>query len=110
MKHYKPTTPSRRQMTTVDYTGISKERRHKSLTMKLQDHAGRNNQGRITMRHQGGGNKKVYRIVDFWQTKLDVPGRVETLEYDPYRTAFIALVVYADGEKRTPLNGPAGGG
>lgn len=99
MKHYKPTTPSRRQMTTVDYTGISKNGPLKSLTMKLQDHAGRNNQGRITMRHQGGGNKKVYRVIDFKQAKLDIPGKVETLEYDPYRTAFIALVVYKDGER-----------
>lgn len=99
MKHYKPTTPSRRQMTTVDYTDVSKKRRHKALTMKLRDNAGRNNQGRITMRHQGGGNKKIYRIVDFRQAKLDVPGRVETIEYDPYRTAFIALVVYKDGAR-----------
>ncbi len=99
MKHYKPTTPSRRQMTTVDYTGISKEGPLKALTMKLQDNAGRNNQGRITMRHQGGGNKKIYRIVDFRQAKLDVPGRVEALEYDPYRTAFIARVVYQDGAR-----------
>lgn len=86
-------------MTTVDYTGISKGRRHKALTMKLQDNAGRNNQGRITMRHQGGGNKKVYRMVDFKQIKMDIPGRVETIEYDPYRTAFIALVVYKDGAR-----------
>ena len=99
MKHYKPTTPSRRQMTTVDYTGISQEGPLKSLTMKLRDNAGRNNQGRITMRHQGGGNKKVYRIVDFRQAKLDVPGKVEALEYDPYRTAFIARVVYQDGAR-----------
>lgn len=99
MKHYKPTTPSRRQMTTVDYTGIRSKGRHKALTMKLQDNAGRNNQGRITMRHQGGGNKKVYRVVDFRQAKLNVPARVESLEYDPYRTGFIALIVYRDGER-----------
>lgn len=87
-------------MTTVEYAEISKVKPLKSLTMKIADKAGRNNQGRITMRHQGGGNKKVYRIIDFKQNKLNVPGRVETIEYDPYRTAFIALVVYKDGERR----------
>lgn len=99
MKHYKPTTPSRRQMTTVDYSGISKVRPHKALTMNVSAKGGRNAFGRITMRHQGGGNKKTYRMVDFRQAKMDVPGRVETIEYDPYRTAFIALVVFKDGER-----------
>ncbi|MDE2001535.1 MAG: 50S ribosomal protein L2 [Patescibacteria group bacterium] len=99
MKHYKPTTPSRRQMTTVDYTGISNERPLKSLTAKVSGRGGRNHHGRITMRHQGGGNKKIYRVVDFRQMKLDVPGRVEALEYDPFRTAFIARVVFLDGER-----------
>lgn len=86
-------------MTTVDYTGISKEGPLKSLTMNVHARAGRNSFGRITMRHQGSGNKKTYRIVDFRQAKMDVPGRVEALEYDPYRTAFIARVVFNDGER-----------
>jgi len=103
MKTYKPTTPSRRQMTTVDYGALTVSKPFKPLTVKISDRAGRNNQGRITMRHQGGGNKKLYRLVDFRQDKMNVPGRVETLEYDPYRTAFIALVLYKDGERRYVL-------
>lgn len=87
-------------MTNVDYSPLSKVGPFKSLVHRLQDSAGRNNQGRITQRHQGGGNVKLYRMVDFRQDKLNVPGRVETLEYDPCRTAFIALVVYRDGERR----------
>jgi large subunit ribosomal protein L2 len=87
-------------MSTVDYGVLSTDKPFKSLTMKISEKAGRNNQGRITMRHQGGGNKKVYRIIDFKQDKLNIPARIETLEYDPYRTAFIALVVYKDGERR----------
>src|SRR3989344_6640974 len=100
MKSYRPTTPSRRQMTTVSYDVLTKTRPHKPLLIKVSDKAGRNHHGRITMRHQGGGNKKLYRLVDFKQMKVDVPGRVETIEYDPYRTAFIALVVYKDGDRR----------
>jgi large subunit ribosomal protein L2 len=100
MKSFRPTTPSRRQMTVVDYSILSKIGPFKSLTKKLQDRAGRNSQGRITMRHQGGGNKRTYRIVNFNQNKIDVPGKVETIEYDPYRTAFIALVLYTDGERQ----------
>jgi large subunit ribosomal protein L2 len=100
MKSFRPTTPSRRQMTVVDYSILSKTAPFKSLTKKLQDRAGRNSQGRITMRHQGGGNKRTYRIVNFNQNKMDIPGKVETIEYDPYRTAFIALVLYADGERQ----------
>lgn len=87
-------------MTNVSYKGLTKVKPEKSLTKKLKSHSGRNSAGRITVRHQGGGNKKVYRIVDFKQVKLDIPARVETLEYDPYRTAFIAKVVYKDGERR----------
>jgi len=90
-------------MTVVDYSGLSKTKPHKALTTKLKESAGRNNQGRITMRHQGGGNKRVYRVIDFKQNKIDIPARVETIEYDPYRTAFIALVVYKDGERRYHL-------
>lgn len=101
MKIYKPTTPSRRHMTVVDYKSVlTRNEPFKALTKKLQDSAGRNNQGRITMRHQGGGNKKLYRLVDFRQDKLNIPGRVESIEYDPYRTSFISLVVYKDGERR----------
>ena len=100
MKHYHPTTPSRRQMTTVDYGGLTKTAPLKRLLIKLPQSSGRNNQGRITMRHQGGGNKKLYRMIDFRQNKLDISGRVMSLEYDPYRTAFIAVVLYEDGERR----------
>lgn len=100
MKQYKPTSPGRRQMTVVDYRPLSKVRPFKSLTMRIKDAAGRNNQGTLTMRHQGAGNKNIYRLVDFMQNKINIPARVETLEYDPYRTAFIALVVFKDGERR----------
>lgn len=99
MKKYSPTTPSRRQMTTIDYGVLSKTRRLKKLTVKLPKHSGRNNQGRITMRHQGGGAKKLYRLVDFRQNKLEIPAKIEAIEYDPYRTAFIARVIYRDGER-----------
>lgn len=100
MKSYSPTTPSRRHITNVEYGGLSKGKRHKSLTKRLKTHAGRNSQGRITVRHQGGGNKKIYRVVDFKQNKIGVQGRIETIEYDPYRTAFIAMIVFADGDRK----------
>lgn len=100
MKSFKPTSPSRRQMTTVDYSVVTATEPYKPLTAKISDKAGRNHHGRITTRHQGSGNRKLYRLVDFKQDKLNIPGRVETIEYDPYRTAFIALVVYKDGERR----------
>ncbi len=87
-------------MTSIDYSQLSKVAPLKSLLKKVSQSAGRNHHGRITMRHQGGGNKKRYRMVDFFQNKLNIPGRVETIEYDPYRTCFIALVVYRDGERR----------
>jgi large subunit ribosomal protein L2 len=87
-------------MTSVDYTELTTGKPHKPLTKKLQSHAGRNNRGVITARHQGAGNKKLYRIIDFKRDKLDIPAKVETIEYDPYRSAFIALVVYKDGERR----------
>lgn len=103
MKKLKPTTPSQRQMTTVDYSVLSATAPHKPLLKRLKTHSGRNSQGRITMRHQGGGNKKLYRMVDMKQNKMDVPGRVDSLEYDPYRSAFIALVTYKDGDKRYVL-------
>ncbi len=100
MKTYKPTTPSRRHMTVIDYGILTESKPFKPLTRKLKQSAGRNSQGRITMRHQGGGNKDIYRMVDFQQRKMDMLGRVETIEYDPYRTGFIALVIYRDGERR----------
>jgi large subunit ribosomal protein L2 len=103
MKHYKPYTPSRRQMTTVDYSVLTDIPRLKSKTKRLKTHAGRNHHGRITTRHQGGGLKKIYRMVDFKQSKMNVPGKVEALEYDPYRSAFIMRVVYKDGDRRYHL-------
>lgn len=86
-------------MTTSDYSGLTGVRPWKPLLTQLKSHAGRNSQGRITVRHQGGGNKKRYRMVDFRQDRMNVKAVVETLEYDPYRTAFIALVKYSDGMK-----------
>ena len=100
MKQYQPTTPSRRQMTTVDYSMLTAREPYKPLTIKLKTRSGRNNRGVITVRHQEGGNKKLYRVVDFKQDKFNVPGKIETIEYDPYRNAFIALVLYKDGERR----------
>ncbi len=100
MKQYKPTTPSRRSMTVVDYGILTVVAPMKKFLKRLPKHSGRNNQGRITMRHQGGGNKRLYRLVDFKQDKINIPGTIEALEYDPYRTAFIARAVYKDGERR----------
>ncbi|MCL5733494.1 MAG: 50S ribosomal protein L2 [Patescibacteria group bacterium] len=99
MKIYKPTTKSRRHMTGIDYSVLSRVEPKKSLLRRLPNHAGRNSQGRISVRHQGGGHKKLYREVDFKQFNLKSPLKVETLEYDPYRTAFIALVSQLDGNK-----------
>ncbi len=100
MKQHNPTTPSRRHMTVVDYGSLSGSKPKKSLLIRLPSRAGRNSAGRITMRHQGGGNKKLYRLVDFKQLELGKEATIKTLEYDPYRTAFIALVRYNDGEER----------
>ncbi len=100
MKSFKPTTPSRRQMTVVDYSVLTPVNGPlRSLTKKLKISSGRNSRGIITVRHQGGGNKKMYREVDFRQAKLNVPAKVEAIEYDPYRTAFIARIVYQDGQR-----------
>lgn len=107
IKIKKPTTPGQRQMTVIDYSVLSKVEPEKSLVVKIKKHAGRNNQGRITVRHQGGGHKKLYRLIDFKQDKFNQEGIVETLEYDPYRTAFIAKIKYQDGERRYIL-APAG--
>lgn len=100
LKNYKPTTPGRRQLVTVDRSELWKGKPEASLTEGLRKKGGRNNLGRITVRFRGGGHKRRYRLVDFKRDKFDVPATVERLEYDPNRTAFIALVRYEDGEKR----------
>ena len=99
LKHYNPTTPSQRQLVTVDRSELWKGKPVKTLTRGLTKSGGRNNKGRITMWHRGGGHKRTYRIVDFKRRKLDVEGTVQRLEYDPNRTAFIALIEYDDGEQ-----------
>jgi len=104
MKVYKPTTPGRRGMTSVTYKGkLTTSKPHKSLTKGVRRSVGRNNQGRITMRHRGGGHKRLYRDIDFVYNKHDIPAKVETVEYDPNRSGFIALVCYKDGERRYVL-------
>jgi large subunit ribosomal protein L2 len=100
MKKYKPTTPSRRGMTSKDYSLPTKKKPEKKLTKPLKKKAGRGNLGRITVRHKGGGRKRLYRMVDFNQKRIDVKAKVVALEYDPNRTAFISLIEYPDGEKR----------
>ena len=101
IKTYRPTTPSRRHMTVSGFDGVDKRATpEKSLVEVLKNNAGRNAHGRITVRHQGGGNKKKYRIIDFKRNKLEMPGTVLRLEYDPNRSAHIALVEYEDGERR----------
>jgi large subunit ribosomal protein L2 len=99
VKKFNPTTPSRRQMTISTFEEITATEPEKSLLAPLFKHAGRNNQGKITVRHHGGGHKRKYRIIDFKRTKDGIPGRVATIEYDPNRTSYIALIHYADGEK-----------
>jgi large subunit ribosomal protein L2 len=98
LKTFKPTTPSQRQLVIVDRTGLWKGKPEKSLTEGLRSQGGRNNLGRITVRFRGGGHKRRYRIIDFKRNKFDVSATVERLEYDPNRTAFIALIRYEDGE------------
>ena len=100
IKTYKPTTPSRRQMTCTDYSELSKVAPEKSLLEPLKKKSGRNSYGRITVRHRGGGSRRKYRIIDFKRDKDNMNATVMTLEYDPNRSAFIALVQYEDGEKR----------
>ena len=97
---YKPTSSARRFMSVLTYEEITKKTPEKSLTEYLKKNAGRNKQGKITVRHQGGGNKVKYRIIDFKRDKRDIPAKVAAIEYDPNRSAFIALLNYADGEKR----------
>ena len=100
IKKYKPTSNGRRNMTSSDFAEITTNKPEKSLLAPKTRKAGRNNQGKITVRHHGGGHKKQYRIIDFKRNKDDIPGRVATIEYDPNRSANIALINYADGEKR----------
>ncbi len=100
LKTFKPTSPGRRQLVLVDRSELWKGKPEKSLTEGLRSQGGRNNLGRITVRFRGGGHKRRYRVIDFKRDKRDVAGTVERLEYDPNRTAFIALVRYEDGEKR----------
>ena len=100
IKIYKPTSAGRRGMTGVDFSVLTKSEPEKKLTKGKINTSARNNRGRLTTRHQGGGHKKLYRFIDFKQDKYNISGRIASIEYDPNRTAFIALVVYKDGEKR----------
>ena len=100
IKRFKPYTPSRRQMTVSDFSEITKSTPEKSLVVHIKKTAGRNNQGKITVRHIGGGSKKKYRIIDFKRNKDGIAAKVVSIEYDPNRTANIALLSYVDGEKR----------
>lgn len=100
IKKFKPTSPARRFMTGQDYSELSRGSPEKSLTQSLRKSGGRNNDGRITRRHQGGGHKRRFRVIDFRREKDGVPAKVATIEYDPNRTSFIALLHYADGDKR----------
>ena len=103
-RSFKPYTPSRRHMTMSDFADLTVSSPHKSLTVGLRKSGGRNNTGTVMVRHIGGGHKRRYRAVDFKREKLGVPGKVLTVEYDPNRSARIALVAYADGEKRYILH------
>ncbi|MCD7708383.1 MAG: 50S ribosomal protein L2 [Clostridiales bacterium] len=107
IKSYNPYTPSRRHMTVSDHSEITKNTPERSLTVSLNKNAGRNNQGKITVRHRGGGNKRKYRLVDFKRNKDDMPAKVIGIEYDPNRSANIALICYEDGQKSYIL-APAG--
>lgn len=100
IKKYKPTTPGRRGMSSLTFEEITTNKPEKSLVVSLKSKGGRNNNGRITTRHQGGGHKRNYRIIDFKRNKDGIPAKVATIEYDPNRSANIALVLYKDGERR----------
>ncbi|MET0786396.1 MAG: 50S ribosomal protein L2 [Paenisporosarcina sp.] len=100
IKKYKPTSNGRRNMTTSDFAEITTNKPEKSLLLPVKRKGGRNNQGKLTVRHQGGGHKRQYRVIDFKRNKDGIPGRVATIEYDPNRSANIALINYVDGEKR----------
>jgi large subunit ribosomal protein L2 len=100
IKQYRPTSPGRRGMSVSTFEEITKTKPEKSLTVRLKKHSGRNNQGKITVRHRGGGAKRAYRLIDFKRNKLGVPAKVAAIEYDPNRSSRIALLHYLDGEKR----------
>src|SRR5271169_1391918 len=100
MKSFKPYTPSRRFITVEDFSSLSKKEPEKSLTRGMRKKAGRNNFGLLVVRHQGGGHKRAYRTIDFKRDKFGIPGKVAALEYDPNRSARLALIFYTDGEKR----------
>ncbi|NLS78301.1 MAG: 50S ribosomal protein L2 [Chloroflexi bacterium] len=100
IKAYKPTSPGRRGSTSANYDEITSSKPERSLLVSLDKSSGRNFRGKVTVRHRGGGSRRMYRIIDFKRDKVGVPGRVESVQYDPNRSARIALVVYADGEKR----------
>lgn len=100
IKFYNPTTPGRRDMSTIDYSGLSKVAPERSLLEPMKKHSGRNSYGRITVRHRGGGNRTKYRVIDFKRGKVGVSAEVKSIEYDPNRSAHIALVQYEDDEKR----------
>lgn len=100
VKKYKPTSPGRRDMTGSTFEEITRAKPYRGLLTGLRRRAGRNSGGRVTVRHRGGGHKRRYRLIDFKRSKLDVPARVESIEYDPNRSARIALLLYADGERR----------
>ena len=104
IRTFKPMTPSQRGLVRPDFAEITKTSPEKTLLRPLRKRAGRNSRGVITVRHRGGGHKRRYRIIDFKRDKLDVPGRVDTIEYDPNRSAYISLIVYTDGEKRYILS------
>ena len=99
IKTFNPYTPSRRHMTSLDFSEITKSKPEKSLVVSKKKNAGRNNQGKITVRHHGGGSRQKYRLVDFRRNKDGIPATVKAIEYDPNRTANIALICYADGQK-----------
>lgn len=107
VKKFNPITPARRQMTMPTFEEITSQEPEKSLLVALKSKAGRNAQGKITVRHRGGGVKRKYRIIDFKRNKDEIPAKVATIEYDPNRSAYIALAIYSDGEKRYIL-APAG--
>ena len=100
VKKFKPTSPGKRFVTVADFKEITTDTPEKSLTESLKKHSGRNNKGRVTVRHRGGGHKQLYRIIDFKRNKDGIPAKVATIEYDPNRSSRIALLNYADGEKR----------
>ena len=104
IKSFKPTTSSLRQRTGLDFEDLTTDRPHKPLVKTLSKSGGRNIKGQISIRHRGGGHKRKYRVIDFRRDKIDVPGVVETIEYDPNRSAFISLIKYRDGERRYVLN------